>query len=175
MIRWYALLVFAIFTAGFFSACGNSLEDELEECQERCDRINEDRSNGTVCLGCFPTTAQFSASPNETRADLEHMVVEEEADLDGDGLLDLIIASRTEEVVSVLLGRDSDGLQTWRHFATAQRPEAMSITDIDGDGILDLVISSSDSEKASVLFGHGDGNFGPGQYWVKGQIKAHSP
>jgi hypothetical protein len=88
------------------------------------------------------------------------------ADLNGDGLPDIITANYLDDTVSVLLNNGNGTFQTQQTFATGYRPSAVAVGDVNGDGIPDLVVPNQGSRSApantvSVLLGNGDGTFAP--------------
>jgi hypothetical protein len=76
------------------------------------------------------------------------------ADLNGDGVLDLVIGA--DDGVSVLLG-NSDG--TFGAAQTYNSPGRATAVDLNGDGRLDIAVAGEDT--ISALLGNGDGTFGP--------------
>lgn len=87
-------------------------------------------------------------------------------DFNGDGILDLAVANRTDGTISVLLG-NSDGTfksqvvyeagpYTYNNF-----PASLTAADLNGDGVLDLVMVNNDNDDSTitVLLGRGDGTF----------------
>ena len=91
------------------------------------------------------------------------------ADLNADGTLDLVVANRDSNDLSVLLGAGSNAgwaLKPGPRLETAAAPTATTIVDVTGpnnapDGILDIVVTNSESNTAGVMRGLGDGNFVP--------------
>ncbi|MBS1121769.1 MAG: repeat protein [Deltaproteobacteria bacterium] len=77
-------------------------------------------------------------------------------DLDADGKLDLALANRTGNTVSVLRGTTAAG-STSPTFAqridlpTGTNPESVAIGDVDGDTKLDLVVANRTAGSVSVL------------------------
>jgi FG-GAP-like repeat/Bacterial Ig-like domain (group 3)/FG-GAP repeat len=99
-------------------------------------------------------------------------------DLNGDGILDLVITNACPEscvsgslgVVSVLLGNGNGTFQTAVPYSTgAQVADFAAIGDVNGDGVPDLVVTNQCAEGGgcfnqslgvvSVLLGNGDGTF----------------
>ena len=73
------------------------------------------------------------------------------ADLNGDGVPDLVTANRDSNDVSVLLGTGAGTFQTARHFPAGNGPESVAVADLNGDGTPDLVTANRGSDTVSVL------------------------
>src|SRR5262249_47424787 len=80
------------------------------------------------------------------------------ADLDHDGVTDLVVTTSSADTVSVLLGDGTGGFAAKPEVATGSRPMSAAVADIDGDGNADIVVTNRGSP-ISLLFGHGDGTF----------------
>ena len=81
------------------------------------------------------------------------------ADVDGDGILDLVLTNCASSSVSVFLGNGDGTFRTPVSYATGPDPSSVAVADFNGDGILDLVVVNGWSSSASVLLGKGDGTF----------------
>jgi uncharacterized repeat protein (TIGR01451 family) len=82
------------------------------------------------------------------------------ADL-GNGHLDLMVADRGSNSVSVLLGAGDGTFPTLLTYAAGLYPDGMAVADVNGDGKPDLVVANEGNNTVSVLLGHGDGTFSP--------------
>lgn len=80
------------------------------------------------------------------------------ADFDRDGLLDLAVANRSDNTVSVVLGNGTGSFRSKADFPTWSSPRGVIARDLNGDGELDLV-TSSNSSAVTILIGAGDGTF----------------
>jgi FG-GAP-like repeat/Bacterial pre-peptidase C-terminal domain len=81
------------------------------------------------------------------------------ADVNGDGIPDIITANRSDNSVSVLLGNRDGSFQTRETFATGRLPISVAVADLNGDGKPDIVTANYTGSNVSVLFGNGDGTF----------------
>jgi len=81
------------------------------------------------------------------------------ADLDGDGVLDLVAATRNG-TLSILLGNGDGSFQAPLAFPAGAFPTGVAVADLDGDTVPDLVTANAVASGAlSVLLGNGDGSF----------------
>jgi len=100
-------------------------------------------------------------------------------DLNGDGILDLVVANADAGTVSILLGNSNSngngkGDGTFRSapgspIAVGTRPVGVAIADFNGDGKPDLAVVDFTDSVVSILLGNLDGTFGgPTGYGVGG-------
>jgi len=101
--------------------------------------------------GTFRTYATY-----ETGSAPEFVVT---ADVNGDGILDLITANEVSETVSVLLGKGDGTFQPHVDYGVGKAPLALAVGDLSGDGKPDLAVVNLSSDSVSVLLGNGDGTF----------------
>jgi hypothetical protein len=114
-------------------------------------------SLGTVSVllgngdGTFQTAQNFTVGldPRTVRV----------ADVNGDGILDLVTANTGSNSVSVLLGNGDGTFRSAVNYAVGQVPVCLQVADINGDGTLDLTVENFNDNSVSVLFGTGDGTF----------------
>jgi hypothetical protein len=89
----------------------------------------------------------------------------ESADLDHDGLLDLVAVcykSWGHGGVAVLLGRGAGTFHQALEFDIDGDPSAVALGDLDEDGNIDAVVNDDNyysTHRARLLLGHGDGTF----------------
>jgi hypothetical protein len=88
------------------------------------------------------------------------------ADLDGDGIRDLVVALPAANALGVVRGLGSGGRGNGAFAAPVLAPVGISprqvlAADFDGDALLDLAAADSGSGTISVLRGRGDGTFDP--------------
>ena len=87
------------------------------------------------------------------------------ADLDGDGVSDLVVLARTEVLVRRGGTRGFAELQIFSlaSFEDVALVRALSIADVSGDGQLDVVLASERNDIVLLLEGAGDGSFSSAQ------------
>jgi hypothetical protein len=78
-----------------------------------------------------------------------------------DGRLDLAVANRQDNTVSVLLGNGDGSFAPQITYAVGSLPFAMLAGDFNGDGRIDLAALNRQDNSVSVLLGNGDGTFQP--------------
>ena len=93
-------------------------------------------------------------------------------DFNGDGRLDLAVASNRSNDVSVLLGNGDGTFQNQVTYAVGSGPSALVAGDFNGDGRLDLAVANVGSNDVSVLLGNGDGTFQPAKEYAAGSTPA---
>jgi len=81
------------------------------------------------------------------------------ADLNGDGVLDLVTADANQSSVVLLLGNSGGTFNAPLSFVTGATPQSVAIRDLNGDGNLDLVSADGGAGRLSVLLGNGNGTF----------------
>ena len=64
------------------------------------------------------------------------------ADFDGDGSLDLVVANRSDNMVSVYLSRNDGTFRSPVNYPTGPQPSSVAVGDFNGDGNLDLVVTN---------------------------------
>ena len=82
----------------------------------------------------------------------------EAADLDGDGLLDLVTGDILASTASVLTGQGAGSFSFEHAYSAGWQPAAVAVVDVDGDGALDLLTAGL-GRTMTVLRGDGDGGF----------------
>jgi hypothetical protein len=95
------------------------------------------------------------------------------ADLDADGILDLISPNFRSPRIDVFLGHGSDGKGDGTFAGPVAYPvenssRSIAAVDLNRDGTLDLAVVNQGSDSISILLGLGDGTFGPTQSFPAG-------
>ena len=93
------------------------------------------------------------------------------ADLNNDGIPDLVTANFNSDDVSVLLGNGDGTFQPQQTFPVGRSPISVAVADLNADGAPDLVtanLNDLNSRGVSVLLGSGDGTFQPQQTFPVG-------
>ena len=83
------------------------------------------------------------------------------ADLDGDGVLDLISADGRSDQLSFFSGLGGGRFAKSSVFVTGAESNSLSAADLDGDQLLDLVTADSGSSEISILHGSSGLSFDP--------------
>ncbi len=83
------------------------------------------------------------------------------ADLNGNGIPDLITANYGDFTLSVLTGLPDGTFQLGNAYATEALPSGVKAADLTGDGQPDLVVVNYQSNTVNVFLGNGDGTFQP--------------
>ena len=83
------------------------------------------------------------------------------ADVNRDGVPDILVTNATAGTVTVLLGNGKGGFKEalGSPFAAGHLPNDIGIADMNGDGNLDLVIADHQSPYITILLGNGKGAF----------------
>jgi len=84
------------------------------------------------------------------------------ADLDGDGLLDLVSADSSANQLSIFFGEGQRDFSPVEELETGTTPRSVAAADVDGDGHLDLAAAVLGARTLRVFFGQG-GRASPSQ------------
>lgn len=116
------------------------------------------RGNGSFWLQSQPSLTTLSG-PVQVLA----------ADMNDDGVPDLVIVNSKVNTITTLPGR-GDG--TWGKVAAplslASTPSAVAIGDFNGDGKMDLAVVSASASTVTIYLGNGNGTYGTGTSYATG-------
>jgi hypothetical protein len=93
--------------------------------------------------GTFGTAQTFDVGMDPTSVAV--------ADLNGDGIPDLVVTNQGGNTISVLLGNGAGTFATAQTLTVGTAPTAVAAADLDGDGKPDLVVANSGDGTVSVL------------------------
>jgi hypothetical protein len=91
------------------------------------------------------------------------------ADLNGDGIADLVIAAQDTGQIVVYLGNLDGTFQTAAPHAVGNTPSSIAIADL-GNGAPDIVVTNQLSNNVSVLLNNGNGTFQPANNYMVGNL-----
>ncbi len=83
------------------------------------------------------------------------------ADMNGDGIPDLVSTNSQNNSVSISLGLGGGAYAPRVNFATGGNPLFVTVADFNGDGRQDVATANFDAATVSVLLGNGAGGLGP--------------
>lgn len=84
------------------------------------------------------------------------------ADFNGDADLDLAVANRADNTISILLAKSDGTFALQDTYTTGQSPIALVAADFNHDGKMDLAVANLNSLTISFFLGNGDGTFTTG-------------
>jgi hypothetical protein len=107
----------------------------------------------------FPTraSATFETAVNYTVGDNPLTMVV--ADLDSDGIPDLVTANFWSTNISILFGNGDGTFAPVVAYQTGTSPRIDFAADLDGDGDVDLAVGNQSTHNISILLNNGDGTF----------------
>jgi Bacterial Ig-like domain (group 3)/FG-GAP-like repeat len=79
------------------------------------------------------------------------------ADLQGQGVLNLVFSYSNKNAVAVMTGNGDGSFQAGVLYPVGNAPGALAIADYNGDGIPDVAVANTADATVSVLFGNRDG------------------
>lgn len=102
----------------------------------------------------------FAPSAGSPRAIDEGPISLASADFNGDGRVDLAVASEIAKTVTILLGNGAgDFTSAGTPISFPSRPTYLLSLDLNGDTRMDLVVAKADDSNLNVLLGNGTGTF----------------
>ena len=90
------------------------------------------------------------------------------ADLNGDGIDDLVVANQASNTLTILLSDGKGGFHQKASPVTPVGPVQVAVADLNHDGKMDLVVACAASNQVSVYLGKGDGTFAPEKDYFSG-------
>ena len=132
-----------------------------------------DQSNANFLLGSTPLTVASQVNgwrtltPLTTASSTYGVVV---ADLNGDGIADLVTSNYGGTTISVLLGNGDGTFQPHVDYTVGALSFGLAVGDLNGDGFPDVVVASGTNTLVSVLLGNGDGTLQPAQNYDTGGV-----
>ena len=82
------------------------------------------------------------------------------ADVNGDGLMDSLVASSESGQLDVWLGQGRAELTHHKTYGVGSKPTSLAAADFNKDGITDVVVANHEEQHVSVLMGEANGVFG---------------
>jgi hypothetical protein len=82
-------------------------------------------------------------------------------DFNGDGAMDVAVANRVDNSVSIFLGSGGGTLLEPDTYEVGNGAYHLATGDLNGDGYPDLAVANRFSDDISLMMGHGDGSFSP--------------
>jgi hypothetical protein len=116
-------------------------------------------ADGTVLLYTGTGSGVYQPGPVLTAITDPRFVVA--ADLDRNGLTDIVVSAGSAGSVAVLRATGPNSFAAPAFAATGATPEGIAVADLDGDGKLDLVVANRGANNVAVLIGDGAGGFAP--------------
>jgi len=83
------------------------------------------------------------------------------ADVDANGITDVVTANEAANTLSVFLGLGGGRFMGNTDFGTGARPVGVATADLNGDGRIDAVVAEAGTDSASVFLGSAPGMFTP--------------
>ena len=122
---------------------------------------------GTVAILLNNGGLSFTLAGTYPVGSVPHGIVT--GDFNGDGILDLAVANKYSNSISVLMGQGSGGNGNGTFapqvtYPTTYRPFQLVCADFNEDGILDLAMSMNSSARMGVMIGQGSGGVGNGTF-----------
>ncbi|NUM81145.1 VCBS repeat-containing protein [bacterium] len=118
---------------------------------------NQDGNQGVLSIFYGKGDGSFS-DPNNLTTD-KFPVDVQIADVDKDGLDDIIAIHSPSQTVTILINETHGQFKEKDNFKTKSDPNAAGLGDLNNDGLLDLIVSSASAKELHVYKGTGKGQF----------------
>jgi len=108
-------------------------------------------SGGEGATGSFAASGTFSTGDSPSAMAM--------ADLNGDGLTDLITADYLDDQLSVFIGNGNGTFKAGQAYETGANPGRAAVADVNGDGAIDLISADVTGDQLGIFLGNGNGTF----------------
>jgi FG-GAP-like repeat/RTX calcium-binding nonapeptide repeat (4 copies) len=81
------------------------------------------------------------------------------ADLNGDGIPDVIVANKGDNDITVATGNGDGTFNPIHNYYTQYYPDALAVADLNGDGRPDVIAANNTSNSLSIFLNNDSGNF----------------
>ncbi len=135
--------------AGNQSATVDGLGRRTTDLYDAQNQVTQSTLPGAVTSFQSATTVVAGIAPNAIAA----------ADVDGDGIPDMIVANEADDSVGVFLGNGNGAFGPQTTFYAGPTPVAIAVGDFNHDGKIDLAVGDINDHTVSILLGDGHGAF----------------
>jgi hypothetical protein len=125
---------------------------------DHVEKVTIDNSSSSGGFGGGSSATAFGAATHYTAHTAPRSVAL--ADVNGDLILDMIVANSGSKDLSILLGIGDGRFGAPTHFASGgSSPTTVAIADFNHDSELDIAVTNRGSNNVGVLLGNGNGTF----------------
>ena len=128
----------------------------------RLDIVTANKADGTLSILLGQGSAVFIPQLPVILDGEPQPVCVRAVDLDGDGVIDLVLANYSSNTISVLIGEVSGGqwqVSAQYDYDTGIHPASLLVRDLNRDGILDIAVAIVGSTNIQTYLGLGGGEF----------------
>lgn len=130
--------------------------------------VNEVSSDVRIFMNLGDGSGTFETTPTSVNPLPSEPSPNENADMNGDGLVDLVTIDAIASEVSVMLGNGDGTFQPALNYAMTNEPHGLALIDCDGDGDLDVFAACYGASRLARRLNNGDGTLGPDTYFEGG-------